>query len=202
MRRFSTGLVGLVAVGTALSAAVALAQPPVARPQSPPAAGTTAQPAQPQPKPGTVKPPQSAVAPPATAAAPARPAADAPPSAAELGGVPIYPGATYLGSYDAGRGQRFYLYGSQQPYAELVGYYRTVLKDKGELVFDAPATHQFDVGKFKDTDVDFTPGVSIKDYTWGGSQGYLNPKPGGAPAAFPTVIQVVSPPAGMAGRPR
>jgi hypothetical protein len=35
-------------------------------------------------------------------------------------------------------------------FVDLVAYYRTVLKDKGELVFDVPATHEFDVGKFNE----------------------------------------------------
>jgi hypothetical protein len=39
----------------------------------------------------------------------------------------------------------------------VVSYYRTVLKDKGELVFDAPATHMFEVGRFE-SDVAFLPG--------------------------------------------
>ena len=35
-------------------------------------------------------------------------------------GAPIYPSAVYLTSYDAGRGQRFYIFGVTVPYAELV----------------------------------------------------------------------------------
>jgi hypothetical protein len=179
-----------VTASLAISASAAGTQPPVARPQPPPVvAGSTGQPAQGKPVPK--------VAPPATAA----PAPVAAPAPGALG-VPLYPGAVYLGSYDAGRGQQFYLYGCTQPFAELVGYYRTLLKDKGELVFDAPATHQFDVGRYKETDVDFTPGVTVKDYTWGGSPGYLNPKAGATPARFPTVLQIVSPPAGQGGRPK
>lgn len=169
-------------LAVAMSASAALAQPPVARPQTPPAAAAPATAKGAAPKP---------------AAAPA----DTPPPASALG-APVYPSAQYLASYDAGRGQRFYLYGSTQPFAELVAYYRTILKDKGELVFDAPATHQFDVGRYKETDVEFTPGVTIKDYTWGGSQGYRNTKPGASPSFFPTVIQFTSPPPGMGGRPK
>ena len=37
----------------------------------------------------------------------------------------------------------------------------------------------------------FPPGVTVKDYTWGGSQGYLNPKRGAEPARFRTIIQIV-----------
>ena len=62
-------------------------------------------------------------------------------------GAPIYPSAVYLTSYDAGRGQRFYLFGSTVPYAELVAYYKTVLKQKGDELFEAPPTHQFETGQ-------------------------------------------------------
>jgi hypothetical protein len=37
----------------------------------------------------------------------------------------------------------------------------------------------------------FPPGVTIKDYTWNNSEGYLNPKPDGQPQRFGTVIQIV-----------
>jgi hypothetical protein len=124
---------------------------------------------------------------------------DTPPSPDQLN-APLFPAAQFLGSYDAGEGQRYYLYGCTQSFTELVQYYRTVLKDKGELVFDEPATHMFEVGRFKETEVAFPPSVTIKDYTWKDSPGYLNPKPGGVPAAFPTVIQIVTPPPALARR--
>jgi len=103
----------------------------------------------------------------------------------------VYPGAQYLTSYDAGRGQRFYLYGSTASFTDLVTWYRTVLKQKGELIFDAPATQEFDVGRFREESMAFPPGVTIKDYQSDISQGYPNPKPGGQPARFPTLIQIV-----------
>jgi hypothetical protein len=31
----------------------------------------------------------------------------------------------------------------------------------------------------------------VKDYTWAGSAGYINPKRGATPARFKTVIQIV-----------
>jgi hypothetical protein len=114
--------------------------------------------------------------------------------------APVFPSAQFLTSYDADLGQRFYLYGSMRPFEEVVAYYRTRLKDKGELVFDAPATHMFEVGKFKESEVAFSPGVTITDYAWQGSPGYLNPKHGGSPIYFPTVIQIVPPPPAPAGR--
>jgi hypothetical protein len=179
----------------AVGVCAADAQPPVARPQPPPAPPSTKTPA----KPGTTTTTTPSPAPtsPPPAAPKSQPAA--PPAASQLN-APVLAGSQYLGSYDAGMGQTFYLYGSTQPFASVVTYYRTVLKDRGELVFDAPATHTWEIGKFKETDVAFPPGVTVKDYTFGGSPGYMNPRPGAAPTYFPTVIQIVPPPAALAGR--
>jgi len=144
---------------------------------------------QPFPRPGSSQPTRPAPqAPPPAAAAPAR--AEGAPSEAQLG-VPVYPGAQFIASYDAGRGQRFYIFGSTASFVDLVAYYRAQLKDKGELVFDIPATHEFDVGKFNENTMAFPPGVTIKDYQSDVSQGYPNPKAGAQPARFPTIIQIV-----------
>jgi hypothetical protein len=156
-----------------------LQQPPVPQPFPRPG---TAQPAQP----GRPAPPPT---PPSTVS-PAPPNPGAAPTEAMLG-VPIYPGAQFITSYDAGRGQRYYIFGSAASFVDLVTYYRTTLKQKGELVFDVPATHEFDVGKFREETMAFPPGVTIKDYQSDVSQGYPNPKPGGQPARFPTLIQIV-----------
>jgi len=152
---------------------------------------TFAQTPQPFPRPNTQKPAQP---PPTTIApAPRAPRSDGAPSEAELG-APIYPSAVYLTSYDAGRGQRFYIFGATVPYADLVGYYKTVLKQKGDELFEAPPTHQFETAKFRDESMAFPPTVTIKDYTYGGSAGYPNPKKGATPERYPTVIQIVPPP--------
>jgi len=119
---------------------------------------------------------------------PAKP--DPAPTEATLG-VPVYPAAQFITSYNAGRGQRFYIFGSVAPFVDLVNFYRAVLKQKGELVFEVPATHQFDVGRFREETMAFPPGVTIKDYQSELSQGYPNPKPGGQPARFPSIIQIV-----------
>ena len=148
---------------------------------------------QPFPRPGSTQP---ALPPPAPSTRPAPPptrtpaAPDAAPSEATLG-VPIYPGAQFITSYDAGRGQRYYIFGSAGSFVDLVAYYRTVLKQKGELVYEVPATHEFDVGKYREETMAFPPGVTIKDYQSDISQGYPNPKPGAQPARFPTLIQIV-----------
>jgi hypothetical protein len=135
--------------------------------------------------------------PPQPAPAPAgQPAAQTPaggqnaPTEATLG-VPLYPGAQFLASYDAGRGQRYYIFGSTAPFVDLVNYYRTVLKQKGELVFDAPATQEFDIGKYREDTMAFPPGVTVKDFQSDISEGYPNPKPGAQPARFRSVIQIV-----------
>jgi len=112
------------------------------------------------------------------------------PTEASLG-VPIYPGAQYLTSYDAGRGQRYYLFGTAASFVTVVTHYRTVLKQRGELIFEAPATHQFDIGRFREETMAFPPSVTIKDYQSDISPGYPNPKIGVEPARFPTVIQIV-----------
>jgi hypothetical protein len=149
---------------------------------------------QPFPRPGPPSPaqPGAPATPPKTAdpAKPAPRAAEADPNEATLG-VPIYPNAQFIASYDAGRGQRYYLFGSGAGFEDLVMYYRNVLKQKGELVYDVPATFEFDVGKYREETMAFPPGVTIKDFQSAVSGGYPNPKPGGQPARFRSVIQIV-----------
>jgi hypothetical protein len=147
---------------------------------------------QPFPRPGspTVQPPPTRPAQPAPPAGPEAATADNGPTEATLG-VPIFPGAQFITSYDAGRDQRYYLFGSAGSFVDLVAYYRTVLKQRGDLVYEVPATHQFDVGRFDDKTMAFPPGVTIKDFQSDVSQGFPNPKPGADPARFPTIIQIV-----------
>jgi hypothetical protein len=107
---------------------------------------------------------------------------------------PVYPSAQFLGSYDAGRSQRYYVYGSTAPFADIVTYYRTQLDERGNQVFREPPTHMFEVGRFREESMAFPPGVTVKDWTWGGSQGYPNPRRGAQPTRFPTIIMIVPPP--------
>jgi hypothetical protein len=151
---------------------------------------------QPFPKVGPPTP-----APPPGTQAPARPAGPPPmqPQPVNRAGVPdettlgvqIFPGAEFLKSFDAGQGQRYYLFGSNAGFVEIVNYYKTVLKQKGELVYEEPGVHQFDIGKFKEESMAFPPSVTVKDYAWGGSAGYMNPVRGKQPARFKTIIQIV-----------
>jgi hypothetical protein len=143
------------------------------------------------PAPSTTAPatPQQPAVPPASA--PAAPAGtELPPTEAALG-VPIFPNAQFIASYNAGRGQRYYIFGTAAAFVDLVNYYRTILKQRGELTYEVPATHEFDIGKFDEDRMAFPPGVVIKDFQSDVSQGYPNPKPGGQPARFPTIIQIV-----------
>ena len=114
-------------------------------------------------------------------------------------GVPVYPAAVYLTAYDAGRGQRYYIFGTRNGFGEMVQYYSTVLDDRGDSVFNAPAVHVFETGRFREDTMAFPPSVTIKDYTWSGSDGYLNPTPG-ATDRYPTIIQIVPTPAGRPQR--
>jgi hypothetical protein len=123
---------------------------------------------------------------------------DAVPTEATLG-VPFYPAMQFIESYDAGAGQRYYLFGTTGSFAEVVAYYRSVLKQRGELVFEEPPTHMFEIGKFREETMAFPPSVTVKDYTWGGMQGYPNPKPNAEPPRFRTVVQIVPIPAATPG---
>lgn len=178
------GWAGVVAtiVGGTIAIAAQAPQPP-----------RTTQPA-PAPRAGATAPVVAAAAPEAQAAA----TNDGRPSEQELWGVPVYPSAVFLRSYDAGRGQKYYIFGSTVPFAEMVTYYKNVTKDKGTLVFEVPPTHVFEIAKFREETMAFPPTVTIKDYTFSGSAGYPNPKAGAQPERFPTLIQIVPPPAGTA----
>jgi hypothetical protein len=153
---------------------------------------------------GGIDLPRQAAAPPAppqAAKAAPRPAGAAP-TEADLGGLPTFPGSQFLGSYDASRGQRFYLFGATASFGEVIAYYKALLKQKGELVFDEPGVYVFDVGKFREDTMAFPPGITVKDYSTGGLKGYRNPKPGAQPSRFPTVVQIVPLPPGSADVPK
>ena len=155
----------------------------------------------PQPRVKAVSPPPAAPTP-AAGTMPAPPPALAvpgEPTAAALG-LPMYPTAQFVTSYDAGRGQRYYLFGTTASFADVVAYYRLQIKEKGTLVFEEPPTHMFEVGRFREESMAFPPGVTVKDWTFGGSQGYPNPKRGAQPTRFPTIVMVVPAPPAAAGR--
>jgi hypothetical protein len=175
-------LAGIFTLGALRPGTTAAQVPqPFPRPQNP---GRPAAPA--TPPPGTT---QAAPAPPPAPTAPA-PADETAPTEATLG-FSLYPNSQFIASYDAGKGQRYYLFGSSAGFSELVKYYQTLLKTKGTLVFETPATHIFEIGKFDEKTMAYPSGVTIKDYTWGGAGGYLNPKRDGKPERFASIIQIV-----------
>ena len=171
-------------------------------------ASAGAQTPQPFPRPGNAQPARTAPAtpqpaPPVPATQPQPPAAvgSADPNAptAESLGVAIYPTAQFLASYDAGRGQRYYLFGTTASFDELVGYYKVQTKQGGDLVFKDPPTHMFTGGtlaRFREETMVFPPSVTVKDWTSGGSPGYPNPRIGAQPQRFPTIIMIVPAPPG------
>lgn len=160
----------LVALGLSTSA---LAQTPVPFPRP-------GEPQRPAP------PPAEPTAPPAVEAMPGSPM----PSDATLG-VTVYPGAEFITSYDAGRGQRYYLFGTNAPFSDITNYYRTILRQRGELVYDQPPVHMFDLARFREDSMAFPPSVTVKDYTWGGSPGFLHVKSATESTRFRTIIQIV-----------
>jgi hypothetical protein len=175
-----------VAVSLSLQLSV-MAQVPQPFPRTPP------RPAPSAPAPSAPAPAEPAPVVPVTAAPDAAQPAGSPTEATL--GFPIYPTAQFITSYDAGKGQRYYLFGVTASFSDLVRYYQSVLKTKGTLVFETPATQVFEMGKFREETMAFPPGVTVKDYTWGGTAGYLNPDPKGTPQRFPSIIQIVPAPA-------
>jgi hypothetical protein len=171
-----------VAIATLSTPALAQSPAPFPRPGQPS-----------QAKPPAVTPPPKAPDPAPPSTAPPQQTGD--PTEATLG-VPLYPGMQFIASYDAGHAQRYYLFGSVSDFAQIVGWYKTMLKEKGELIFEEPAVHMFDIGRFKEETMAFPPSVTVKDYTWAGSLGYLNPKRGATPERFKTVVQIVPNPPG------
>ena len=114
----------------------------------------------------------------------------------EMLGFPIYPNARFIRSYDAGRGQQYYLFGTNMSFQDMVNYYAIVLDERGDRVFDEPPVHMFEIGRFREQTMAFPPGVTIKDYAWNGSPGYASLVPDAEPSHYRTVIQIVPAPAG------
>ncbi len=105
-------------------------------------------------------------------------------------GLPVYPAAQFLETFDAGKGQLYYLYGTDTPFAEIVNYYKSTLKTGGRVLFQGPLMHQFDLGRFQEQTMAYPPSVVVKDYTWNGSEGYLHVS-GATSTRYKTIIQIV-----------
>ena len=125
-----------------------------------------------------------------TAPAPAVPERPAVPAPQELAGAPIFPAADFLDSYDAGRGQKFFIYGTNSPYLDIIAFYRKQLGGGGRELLRTPPMQQFDLGRFDDETMAYPPSVVVKDYTWNGSPGYLFVT-GTTEKRYRTIIQIV-----------
>lgn len=140
-------------------------------------------------RPGDAAPPPSGAstqAPPSSTPAGTRqPQADPAPL-----GTPVYPAAEFIDSYDAGSGQRYYLYGTNTPFADIVTYYRNLLKNGGRELYKTPPVQQFDLGRYQEDAMAYPPSVTVKDYTWNGSPGYLSVS-GVTEKRYKTIIQIV-----------
>jgi hypothetical protein len=106
-----------------------------------------------------------------------------------LTGIPIYPGAELLSSFDTGRGQYVFLLGSNMSYTDIVGFYKGHLRNSGSEVFRTPPMQQFDLGPFRSETMAYRPSVVVKDYSID-SQGYLHVA-GTTEKRYRTVIQIV-----------
>jgi hypothetical protein len=152
----------------------------------------------PRPFPGSGAPPSRPADPPATqpatqppAAAPAPAAAARPAPVVETpAGLPVYPTAEFIDAYDAGQGQRYYIYGTNAAYADILTYYKALLKNGGRELYRTPPMQQFDLGRFQEDTMAYPPSVVVKDYTWNGSPGYLSVT-GTSEKRFKTIIQIV-----------
>lgn len=182
MREFGIGAVLMVAAAVTSSAQSGVPQPR-------PFPGAPAPPASSSPPPASPQPPVAQ-----KPSAPASTPTPAPVAAGpELPGVPpIYPTAEYLDAIDAGSGQRYYLYGTDAPFAEIVSYYRTVMRTGGREIYRTPGIHQFDLGRFSDDRMVYPPSVVIKDYAGGTTPGYLHVT-GTEEKRYRTIIQIVPP---------
>jgi hypothetical protein len=183
-------LVAMLACGPAMTAVV-----PTRAQTVPP----TTPPPVPRPFPGSAPPPAQATPPGQTVVPPAESAPPqlGAPSEATLG-VKSYPGAEFLESFNAGGGQRLYLFGMNATYAEVVAFYKGELRTNGKELFKTPAMQQFDLDKFVEEKMAYPPSVVVKDYTWAGLSGGLKDGylfiDGTAEKRFKTIVQIVPAP--------
>ena len=174
---------GMTAVVVGLAAAVIPAN--ARQTQTPPP--QTQPPPVPKPFPGSTTP---ATPPAKPNEAPAPPPAPVAPSPQTLAGAPLYPAADFLDTYDAGRGQKYFIYGTNAPYLDIVNFYRQQLGGGGRELFRTPPMQQFDLGRFDEQTMAYPPSVVVKDYTWNGAPGYLFVS-GTTEKRYKTIIQIV-----------
>jgi len=171
-----------------LTVGAALLLPALAGAQTtPPPPPTRQNPPVPRPFPGVNDPGRPAGDPvvPVPAQSP-----EAQPGEVMIGNAPVYPAAEQLDDFDAGRGQRFVIFGTNLPYEDIVAYYKARLRDNGREIFEAPAMQQFELGRFDDNTMAYPPSIVVKDYSWNGSAGYLHIN-GTTETRYRTIIQIV-----------
>jgi hypothetical protein len=183
-------LVSLVA--SALAATSLLAQAPQGPLVPQPFPGSSpVRPADSPAPPG--QPPAPPPVPSAPAPTPPAPTVETPPLPANAQapqGLPVYPTAEFIDGFDAGSGQRYYLYGTDMPFEDIVAYYRNTLKNGGRELFREPPMRQFDLGRYQENTMAYPPSVVVKDYTWNGGTGYLAVS-GTTEKRYRTIIQIV-----------
>ena len=105
-----------------------------------------------------------------------------------LTGVSIYTGATYLQSFDLDKNQTMFVFGTNDAYTAVVGFYKS--KYRGQEVSKTPAIQQFDLGNFDSNTMTQRPSVLVKDYTWPDAAGYLHVS-GTKQVRYLTLIQII-----------
>lgn len=107
-----------------------------------------------------------------------------------LAGVPVYQGASFLQSMDLGSGQWLFVFGTNDPYASVVAFYKAQVGKSTEVSRSAPAIQQFDLGPFDSGKMTQRPSVVVKDFTWPDPAGYLHVS-GTQAVRYKTLIQII-----------
>jgi hypothetical protein len=165
-------------------------QTPVPRPT--PFPGSAPPPAT-TPKPTTTATPTPTPTPTQTpvAGAPQCATAGSTPADPLLTGIPLYPCAVFLETFEVGPGQRLFAFGTNDPYLDVVQFYKTQLKKSGEELSKMPAIYQFERGTFDSGTMNQRPGIIVKDYAWPAvTDAYLHVS-GTTGTRYRTVIQVI-----------
>jgi hypothetical protein len=112
---------------------------------------------------------------------------------ARLTGVPIYPSADFLESFDIGDGQSVFVFGTNDLYDDVVAYYKSQLGKSSEVSKREPAIQQFDLGSTGSGSITKQrPSVLVKDFTWPDPAGYLHVS-GAVSTRYKTLIQIIPP---------
>jgi hypothetical protein len=106
-----------------------------------------------------------------------------------LAGVPIYAGSAFLQSFDLDRGQTVFVFGTNDPFAAVVAFYKT--KYRAQEVSRTPPIQQFDIGSFDSGSMSQRPSVTVKDFAWpDNTAGYLHVS-GVKQTRYVTIIQII-----------